>query len=180
MNTYDVNALALVIIELATQSFDGCYSNDDDWYYSDKDVFNKHFVLDTNEPDPVDYTGCFVNDGMGKRLFISNKVLKQDTTTLGVFENAVSTAQMIKVEDQYGNYTKYTSTTNQNSWLMFEVKYVDEVREAGECFILYANIRHDALLKLTDCAEAVLSSAFHECFDKAVIIAKQQWQKKST
>lgn len=177
MNTYNVNALANVIKELATQGHDGICLMDDGWGYSAKGVLECHFVIDTDFPSPEDYTGCIITDTItGEKLLISNKVLKKNLdVVLEKFSKAVSGTRTIKVEDQYGNYTKY-ARTDEDYWERTEVLETDEIWEKDSRFILYPNIRHDALVKLTDRQQTVMDAEFHKCFDVSVVIAKQQWE----
>lgn len=173
MRTYDIEALTAIVYKLATRGFDGIFHNLEDLEYTPKDLLGMHFDIDTNNPTAEDYTGCKVIDVEGNTIFIDNKVRTVTSSMVNLFMVATSEHDIIKVVDQYDNYSKYQRKGNK--WFPVEFMYTDYVRAEGKAFAPQANIRHEALLALTNHQETVLSEEFHASFDEALEKAKGVW-----
>lgn len=173
MRTYDIEALTAIVYKLATQGSSGIFQNMEDLEYSPKDLLSNHFAIGTNNPTSEDYTGCAVKDTEGNTIFIDNKVQVISRSMINLFMVAAADHDVIKVVDQYDNYTEYKR--NGSNWIPVESKYTDNVRAEGEAFVPPVNIRHEALLMLTNRQETVLNEKFHTAFDEAMEKAKAKW-----
>lgn len=174
MRTYDINALTNIILEMSTKGFDGIYKGDERFAFTDGGLLCKHFLMDIPFPDADDYTGCQVLDVTDKQIFINNKVDVISKELKDEFINALGNRAHIKIVDKHGNYTSYRKCND--NWNVIEEFYINDVRLKGEKFVPPVNIRHDALLQLTNNTETVMCVSFHKAFDEAMEVAKQMWK----
>ena len=145
----------------------------EDLEHTPKELLGMHFDIGTNNPTAEDYTGCKVVDKEGNTIFIDNKVHEVNSSMVNLFMVATADHEIIKVIDQYDNHTVYKRTGDK--WHPTESKYTDYVRIESEAFAPQVNIRHEALLALTNHQETVLSEEFHAAFDEALEKAKGVW-----